>query len=167
MRILGIVTALLLAVCGSLAAAAPLRESSLDRFVGEWTIAGVTQGEATTGRARGTWMFDSRFFLLDIEGPEGPDRYQAHVYFGEDGEGRLTVHWLDVTGGETARTLGTGRVDGYLVTLSFPYPDGEFRDRIEYDPASDRWRILATTGPEASPVVFADWTFTRAVEARH
>ena len=52
-------------------------------------------------------------------------------------------------------------MDGNLVLIAFPYPDGAFRDRLTYDPLHDRWRLLIEMGPKGHPGTFSDWHFDR------
>ena len=94
--------------------------------------------------------------------PSGKLPYEARVFLGEAKDGSFVAHWLDATGGETSRTLGSGRIIGDRVELNFPYQEGEFRDRLEYDRARDRWRLLIERRPKDQPKTFSDWDFERA-----
>jgi hypothetical protein len=135
--------------------------SVLSRFVGSWTVTGTTMGKPTVTAARVLAEFGGAFLELHVKDPSGKSTYEARVFFGREKDGSLIVHWLDATGGETSRTLGTGRIDGDLVTLNFPYPDGMFRDRLSYDRAHDRWRLWIEMGPTDNPETFSDWDFSR------
>jgi hypothetical protein len=148
------------------AAAAPLQDGPLGRFVGDWTVTGTTRGRPAATGAEVRPVFGGAFLELHVKDPAGRSPYEARVFFGQDAKGALVVHWLDATGGETSRTLGSGEVRGDAAVFRFPYPDGEFRDRLEYDRAHDRWRLLIVTGPEAQPKVFSDWVFERATPER-
>lgn len=132
----------------------------LGRFVGDWTVSGQTRGHATATGAEVRAQFGGAFVELHIQDPTGRSPYEARVWFGQDGAGKLVIHWLDATGGETSRTMGTGDIKGDSLMFAFPYPDGTFRDRLEYDRAHDQWRLRIETGDKA-PVVFSDWLFTR------
>ncbi len=48
------------------------------------------------------------------------------------------------------------------MTLTFPYPEGTFHDKLTYDPAHDRWRLFIETGPADHLKVFSDWYFDRS-----
>jgi len=144
----------------ALAAPKPI-DGVLAHFVGQWSITGTTLGKPAVTGAEVEPEFDGNFLELHIKDPSGRDSYEARVYFGTDASGQLVVHWLDATGGETSRTLGGGQVQGDLVTLNFPYPDGAFRDRLTYDRAQDRWRLFIEMGPADHPRVFSDWFFKR------
>ena len=74
----------------------------------------------------------------------------------------MVVHWLAGTGAETSETLGTGSIAGDVVTLTFPYPEGTFRDKLTYDAAHDRWRLFIEMGSLDHPKVFSDWYFDRS-----
>jgi hypothetical protein len=153
------IAALFLVAQGS--PALPLAETSLYHLTGHWAISGTTQGEPTTGGAFGTWAFHGKFLELLVDGPPGPDGSVARIFFARDGQGNLSVHWLDAAGGERARTLGRGRIDGNEVIFVFDYPDAQFRNRLTYDSEKDSWRFRIETGPADAPRLFADWTFRR------
>jgi len=142
-------------------AAAPLIDSVLRRFVGSWTISGTTRGKATASAAEVRPQFGGAFLELHIKDPTGKLPYEARVFLGEAKDGTIVAHWLDGTGGETSRTLGSGRIVGDRVELTFPYPEGEFRDRLEYDRVRDRWRLFIEMGPPDQPKTFSDWYFER------
>jgi hypothetical protein len=133
----------------------------LSHFIGKWSITGTTRGKPAVTGADVQPEFDGNFLDLHIKDPAGRDGYEARVYFGSDASGSLVVHWLDATGGETSRTLGGGQVQGDVVTLTFPYPDGVFRDRLTYDRTQDSWRLFIEMGPADHPKVFSDWYFKR------
>ena len=85
------------------------------------------------------------------------------MFVGRKDDGQFLAHWLDGTGAETSRTLGHGALAGDTLQLTFPYPEGEFRDSLSYDRARDRWRLLIVTGPQQPPEIFSDWYFEREV----
>ena len=151
----------LLASLSQAVAAAPLTDSVLGRFVGTWAITGTTRGKATVTGAEVRPQFGGAFVELHIKDPAGKVPYEARVFLGEAKDGSIVAHWLDGTGGETSRTLGHGRIIGDRVELNFPYPEGEFRDRLEYDRARDRWRLFIEMGPKDQPKTFSDWYFER------
>ena len=144
----------------AIAAPTPL-DGFLGHFEGQWRINGTTLGKQTVTGAEVQSEFNGKFFELHIKDPLGHDKYEARVFFGSDDKGGVIVHWLDGTGGETSKTLGIGRIEGDLMTLVFPYPDGIFRDRLTYDSGHDRWRLLIEMGPTDHPKVFSDWLFER------
>jgi len=133
----------------------------LGHLIGDWTITGVTRGRPTLTAAQVRDVFGGAFLEMHIKDPADRSPYEARVFFGEDAQGALVVHWLDATGGETSRTLGTGSIKGDHVALTFPYPDGEFRDRLDYDRVGDRWRLVIEMGPKDHTELFCDWSFDR------
>lgn len=145
--------------------AASLTEGVLGQFIGKWTITGKTRGRETTNGAQVQPQFNGAFVELHIKDPTGRSPYEARVFLGEGPDGSVIAHWLDGTGGTSSRTLGHGRVAGDVVHLRFAYPEGEMRNRLEYDRARDRWRLYIEMGPEDQPKVFSDWYFDR-VKAR-
>ena len=157
----GLAGALALTVSISAAQAASPTVGVLGRFIGDWRITGVTRGLPTQTSAQVRSAFGGAFLEMHIKDPAERSPYEARVFFGEDNRGALVVHWLDATGGETSRTLGTGTIKGDHVALTFAYPDGEFRDHLDYDRVTDRWRLVIEMGPRDHPAPFSDWTFDR------
>ncbi len=146
-------------------AAAPVATGLLAHLLGTWSIHGTTRGRPTTTGAEITPQFGGAFIEMHIKDPAGRSPYEARVFFGQAADGDLVIHWLDRTGGETSRTLGSGHIVADSLVFSFPYPDGTFRDRLSFDPAHDTWRLRIETGPAGQPVTFSDWYFDR-IKAR-
>lgn len=146
-------------------APAPLKHISdgvLGHFLGTWTVTGSILGKPTKTGAQVQEILNGSFLEVHLKDPANNDRYEANVFFGEKQDGGLVVHWLDETGAETSQTLGTGSAEGNVVTLTFPYPEGAFRDKLTYDPAHDRWRLFIEMGPIDHSKVFSDWYFNRS-----
>ena len=159
--------ACLFAAVSMSAQTAPTQEQNITQGVfghllGEWDISGSTLGKPTRTGAQVQPNCGGTFFELHIKDPARRDQYQARVFLGQKQDGRLVIHWLDRTGADTSQSLGTGKVSGDVVTMTFPYPEREFRDIFTYEPASDHWRLLIQTGPVDHPKVFSDWYFVRS-----
>ena len=148
-------------LCSWSAQAAQLSGGLLGHLTGNWDVSGTTMGRPTHTHADVTPVFNGAFLAMHVLDPTKQDHYEALVFFGETATRDLVVHWLDVTGGESSRTLGNGHIAGDLVSMTFPYPDGVFHDRLTYDPARDRWRLLVEVGAGAHPRLFSDWFFDR------
>ncbi len=154
--------AVLIAASSEVCQAAPVGPGSVfDRLAGTWTVSGTTMGKPTRTSADARSEFNGTFTELHIKDPRGVDHYEARVFFGKAENGKLVVHWLDGTGGETSRTLGSGDVTGDVVTMTFAYPEGTFRDTFTYDRIKDRWRLLILMGSTNHPRTFSDWYFDR------
>ena len=161
MRPVALATALI-AAASEVCRAAPVGPGGVfDSLAGTWTVSGTTMGKPTGTGADARSEFGGMFTELHIKDPRGVDRYEARVFFGKAENGKLVVHWLDGTGGETSRTLGSGDVNGDVVTMTFAYPEGTFRDTFTYDRIKDRWRLLVLMGPTDHPRTFSDWYFDR------
>lgn len=143
------------------AGAAPVTDGVLGKFVGAWAISGTTRGEETATMAQVRPAFGGAFVELHIKDPSGRSDYEARVFLGQDEDGTVVAHWLDGTGGGSSRTLGTGRIVGDRLDLTFAYPEGEMRNQLSYDRAQDAWRMRIEMGPKAAPRVFSDWRFVR------
>ncbi|MEW5685144.1 MAG: hypothetical protein AB1942_09510 [Pseudomonadota bacterium] len=151
----------LLAGLPQAALAASASDGVLGRFVGTWAVSGTTRGEPTATAAEVSARFGGAFVEMHVADPTGKNDYEARVFFGQAEDGAVVVHWLDATGGGTSRTLGAGRIVGDHVDMTFAYPQGEMRNRLDYDRAGDRWRMRIETGPKDKPSLFSDWVFVR------
>jgi hypothetical protein len=160
------VAAALLAVACSHPAIAgtTLQASVLDKLTGDWIAQGPLLGKPVCDAARARWVLDGQFLELSFNSKMPGRPYQAMIFIGQDGPA-LSVHWLDVFGGTFAKVLGAGELDKDGASLTFPYPDGAFRDRLSYDRPHDRWRLLIQTGSGAKTQVLSDWMFTRAASS--
>ena len=157
-------TAVAFAVCLPIAAAAqapPLTGGAFEHLIGDWVITGVTRGKPTQTGAEVRSVFGGAFLEMHITDPDKRSPYEARVFIGEDAQGGLIVHWLDGTGGDTSRTVGTGTIKGNHITLKFPYPGAEFRDHLDYDRVKDRWRLVIDMGPPNHVEEFCNWAFDR------
>ena len=139
-------------------AAPPVADGALAHLVGNWKVNGTTMGKPTSTRAEVRSELGGAFLAMHIKDPTGKDPYEALVFFGWLRDGGILVHWLDVSGGETSRTLGTGRVDRNEVKLNFPYPKDALRDSLTYDSQHDRWRLFIKDGPTHHQSIYSDWT---------
>ena len=110
----------LLASISQAVMAAPLTDSVLGRFTGTWAVTGTTRGKPTVIGAEVRPQFGGAFLEMHIKDPAGKLPYEARVFIGQADDGNIVAHWLDGTGGETSRTLGSGRIVGDLVELNFP-----------------------------------------------
>ncbi len=155
------ILALGLLLGASQAASAAVTDGVLGRFVGEWAISGTTRGEPTATSAEVSARFGGAFVELHVADPTGQNDYEARVFFGQAKDGAVVVHWLDATGGGTSRTLGAGQIVGDALKMTFAYPEGEMRNRLDYDRATDRWRMRIEMGAKDKPALFSDWTFVR------
>ncbi len=52
------------------------------------------------------------------------------------------AHWLDQFGAAGARVVATGHRDGQQLVLTFPYPEGAFRDTFSIEPGGERGTLL-------------------------
>ena len=109
-------------------------------------------------------MLHGAFLALHIHDPQGRNPYEADLFFGRTADKGVVVHWLDGTGGETSRTLGIGTETADALSFTFPYPGGTFYDRLSYDAAHDRWRLLIDKESGGHRTPFSDWFFDRAAK---
>ncbi|RMD99049.1 MAG: hypothetical protein D6814_06300, partial [Calditrichaeota bacterium] len=126
-------------------------------LVGNWRMAGHVMKDSVYYRAKGRWILNHQFFHFAMKDVNRPSRYEAHVFWGYDSsKTNYVVHWLDVFGGESSKTLGSGRVNSDSIQILFDYPGRPFRDfirlwknrrggqfLIEYQTADGEWKEFA------------------------
>jgi hypothetical protein len=160
MRQVGLALAAIVMLGG--AAAKPAPPSVYDALVGCWKLDGQVRGKPALQLARGRWVLEHKYFLLDLINAPGAKPYGAAILFGQEANGQVVVHWLDTFGAEYSKTLGRGTDTATTTDVLFAYPDGPTRNRITLLPGG-HWRMLVTDTPAGKPTdVFSDATATRA-----
>lgn len=154
---------------GSLSAsaqAAPQQDQKItrgvfSRLIGDWNVTGSTLGRPTITGADVHAEFGGAFIEVHIKDPAGKDQYEARIFFGQN----KMVAWSFTGWTRLALThhrhWERAKLRGNVVTIAFPYPEGQFRDTFTYEPASDRWRLFIQMGPADHPKIFSDWYFVR------
>ncbi len=143
------VRALLVLLCAALlpdvVAAQPpaTRDAFLSRLAGSWDMTGTLRGKPVHQRGEGAWVLGDGWLCFTIIDLSVPPAYQASVYLGFDARGGdYVAHWLDQFGAAGARVVGTGHGDEHTLVLSFPYPEGAFRDTFVIQPDAQRGTLL-------------------------
>jgi hypothetical protein len=148
--------ALILAAALAAPAEAAEARRPFDGLQGCWTIAGQVRGKPTAPHAKGRWVLDGKYFLLQLIAGPGEKPYQAAVFFGRTDDGRVIVHWLDIFGGEYSQVHGRGTETPDKVVTDFPYADGPTRNEVTLHPGG--WRMLVTETPTGQATrVFSDY----------
>jgi hypothetical protein len=143
--------------------AAPARPARIfDHLTGCWSVEGTVRGRPVTNFAKGRWILDGAYFLLQLKTPPGARPYNAAIFFGRQANGAVLVHWLDALGAEFSQYPGRGTETPTRVVTDFAYPDGPTRNEITLLPGG-RWRMLVTETPAGKPTrVFSDYAFQPA-----
>lgn len=129
------------------AASAPLAgqtpastDSLLERFVGQWAMAGTVRGRAATYALDVSRVLQGKFVELHMTDVHLPPGYEARAFLGADTAGTgVIAHWLDNFGAAYSVPTATGAARGDTLVLNFPYATGAFRDTFVYDRTHDRW----------------------------
>jgi hypothetical protein len=115
-------------------------DALLDRLVGRWVMTGSVRGQPVTYTLDAARVLQGRFVELHMEDVSRPPAYEARVFVGVDSAGsRYIAHWLDKFGAAFSIPHATGEARGDTLLLTFPYPDGAFRDRFVYNRPTDAW----------------------------
>jgi hypothetical protein len=138
-------TLLLIAI--AVAASAPLAaqtpaatDSLLQRFVGQWAMAGTVRGRPASYTLDVSRVLQGKYVELHMTDVHVPPGYEARAFLGADTSGAgVIAHWLDDFGAAYSVPTATGAARGDTLVLDFPYPSGAFRDTFVYDRAHDRW----------------------------
>lgn len=137
----------LLFIMIAVAASAPLAaqtpastDSLLERFVGQWAMAGTVRGSPATYALDVSRVLQGKFVELHMTDVHLPPGYEARAFLGADTAGTgVVAHWLDNFGAAYSVPTATGAARGDTLVLNFPYPTGAFRDTFVYDRTRDRW----------------------------
>ena len=88
-------------------------------------------GESVDYCAKVETVLAGAFILMHLTDRATPPQYQAEIYVGaSETRGDLVAHWIDSTGADGARVVGSGKfvADGF--ELFFPYEGRALRDHF-------------------------------------
>ncbi len=132
--------------------------NTLDGLVGCWKAPGQVMGKPVQNFVRGTKRLDGKYLVLELNGTDVADPYDAAVVLGARDDKNITSFWLDSFGaGGSAKGDGTA-IDG-KVEINFPYPDAVYTNRLVKAGSTWRWTIN-TMKPDGSAELFADYTLS-------
>ena len=115
-------------------------DSLLERFVGQWAMAGTVRGRPATYALDVSRVLQGRYVELHMTDVHLPPGYEARAFLGADTAGAgVIAHWLDNFGAAYSVPTATGAARGDTLVLNFPYATGAFRDTFVYDRSHDRW----------------------------
>jgi hypothetical protein len=139
------------------------RDPYLEPLAGRWHMTGHVQGEPAEYEAQGEWVLQGAWLRLHMVETSRPPKYEANVYLGFDpATGDYVAHWLDGFGAAGARVVGTGRRDGTVLTLHFPYAGSPFRDTLQLDPDGQAGSLrIEEQSADGRWSVFADYALRR------
>ena len=153
----------------SIAAQQPtFRDSTLDKFVGEWTLQGTMQGKPTTHDVSVEWVLQHQYLRIhetsrDLKA-DGTPAYEATVYIAWDDDTKeYALAWLDVYGSANEGSIGYAKSGGKSLAFLFTYRDGsKFHTTFTPGATADTW-TWAMDNESKSGVIkpFARVTLTR------
>lgn len=112
----------------------------LDKFVGKWHLTGQIMHQPADHSVKVDWVLNHSFLRVHEKTLAGAPAYEALAFVGWDSQKKqYIVHWMDIFGGHPSETIGHGAPEGNTVPLAFDYPEGAFRSKWTYDPATDSW----------------------------
>jgi hypothetical protein len=115
-------------------------DSLLERFVGQWAMAGTVRGRPATYALDVSRVLQGKYVELHMTDVHLPPGYEARAFLGADTAGTgVIAHWLDNFGAAYSVPTATGAARGDTLVLNFPYATGAFRDTFVYDRTHDRW----------------------------
>ena len=72
------------------------------------------------------------------------------------------MHWIDVFGGGSSKTIGHGKRERNTIPFMFDYPTGPFRNTFTWDEKRRGWSFLMQSRDKAGNwQFFAEDTLTR------
>ena len=118
-------------------------EQYLNALIGKWDMRGTLGDQPVRYHARAARVLMGGFVSLHMIDAAASAQYEADLYLGfDDKAGDYVGHWLDRYGAAGARVVATGRRNGEVLILIFPYADGWFRDTFTRHPATGTWSLL-------------------------
>jgi hypothetical protein len=158
---------LALAAAAGHAQQAASRDPYLELLPGHWQMVGQVQGERAQYEAQGEWVLQGTWLRLHMVETSRPPKYEANLYLAFDpSTGEYVAHWLDGFGAAGARVVGTGRRDGPLLTLHFPYAGSPFRDTLRLDPDGRAGSLrIESQSADGGWALFAEYALRRSTAA--
>ncbi|HEY7638604.1 MAG TPA: hypothetical protein VH814_02680 [Steroidobacteraceae bacterium] len=135
------VLAMLMFVAVAANAAQP-DEEFLGELIGTWDMSGELGGKPVHYRAQAVRTLAGGWIEFHMEDVATPRSYEARLFLSADRKAHdVIVHWLDQFGAAGARVVGTGTRSGNVLTVTFPYAEGAFRNEWAYDAAKHTWTL--------------------------
>ena len=118
-------------------------EQYLNALIGKWDMRGTLGGQPVQYHAAAKRVLMGGFVSLHMIDAAAAPQYEADLYLGFDAKaGDYVGHWLDRYGAAGARVVATGRRNGEVLILDFPYTDGWFRDTFTRHCDTGTWSLL-------------------------
>ena len=141
----------------------------LEKMTGTWNVEGNVRTSPAHHVITAEWILNKQFLRLhELTSPNAPASekpYDALWFIGyDDVSERYVIHLLDVFGPRYSETLGYGTQKGNAIAFIFEYPDGPFRNTMEYRPESDSWHWVLQDKDKGQWRLFADFKLTRAAK---
>jgi hypothetical protein len=138
------------------------RPALLKALDGQWTMVGDVKGKPVQYDMEAFPTLQGTFTEMHMNDVHVPSRYEARVFIGADKGGQLIVHWLDSFGAKYSVPHGTGAITGNAIIFNIPYPSGQFRDTLTYQPTRQVWTLLIEAAkPDGSWGHFAQYEIRR------
>lgn len=168
-RMLGLLTAVLLAAPEALAEGKTFEDPLIERLVGQWVLRGTIDGKETTHDVTAEWVLGHHYVRLHEVSREkdakGRPAYEAMVFIGWDQpSGRYACLWLDSTGGGglSAGAIGYAARGGDAIPFVFKAGDGSlFHTTFSYSKGTDTWRWHMDAAEAGKLQPFARVSLTR------
>jgi hypothetical protein len=140
---------IIIAACATTAAVAQAPEFHdplVDHLAGKWVLQGTLAGKTTTHDLDAHWVIQHHYLLLHEVSREknkkGEPEYEANVYITWNGaQKEYGCVWLDVYGGVSPVSLGTGKTEENKIPFVFKDKDSTFHTVFAYSPKDDTWTM--------------------------
>lgn len=138
------------------------RPQLLKSLDGQWTMAGDVMGKPVQYDMDAFPTLQGTFTEIHMDDVHVPSGYEARVFIGVDKSGKVIVHWLDSFGAGYSFPNGSGSISGNAIVFTIPYPTGEFRDTLTYQPSRKAWTlVIESKKPDGSWEHFARYRIWR------
>lgn len=138
------------------------RPALLKALDGQWVMVGDVMGKPVQYDMEASPTLQGTFTEIHMNDVQVPSQYEARVFIGADKDDQVIAHWLDSFGGKYSVPHGTGSISGNSVVFNIPYPGGQFRDTLIFQPAQQTWTLsIEAAQPDGSWKHFAKYNIRR------
>jgi hypothetical protein len=130
----------------ALAQAPEFHDPLVDHLAGKWVMTGTLAGKNTTHDVEAHWVINHHYLLFHETSREknkqGQPEYEANVYITWNGSQKeYGCVWLDVYGGVSPVSLGTGKPEENKIPFTFKDKDSTFHTVFAYNARDSTWTM--------------------------
>jgi hypothetical protein len=140
----------------------------LDKFVGNWKMAGLAHGNSYTWTLQGEWVLSHQFLRLTEKSAQNivgvGRRFEAVYYFSYDeSKNQYFAHLLKNFGSENGEVIGHSEPKSDQLTFIYKLPEETVSERFTWQPTSKSWLFQSWgVSPDGKRIEVMDAKITKA-----